>query len=509
MISRFCKCARIDLIRQYHNQVKPTRGSGSKISLVGKEQRSIQKRRQDNERLETTKVVKGPQRTFEPFPFKITEDNKIQTLKGNLTPLHDIPYDEQLSSKSHYCKRGLRLLTQQLYQAGTSIRQDVNRLPCKFKPIIPCTIKENYRTTDEFSIWKGLDGATETVGSLAFPISRHGDSVCLELEDVTTMKPDVTKLNKILNEFIQTKKLCPISYNLGHDGGWRRFIVKNNHLNELMLIGVLNPRTISIQQILDEKNNFRDFMISRSADMGLNLASLFFQACPHQRCPHEKAPFELLYGKPTLEFNVNGVKCMVSPESHIQENIQAYENLIDEVRIIMKENFECSDAEKPIIIDAMCKSGLLAINLADLAHKVIGVDNIGQSIDSAKSTAKINQISNCEFIYSSLEVILERLLEKYCKLDKDIIVIAHVGKKGLLPYVAEAIRGCERINKVIYITPMIEHENCQKDLMRLCQKQSGNSESNSPFIPIQATPIDMLPHCQGCNLVLALQRVEE
>lgn len=444
----------------------------------------------------------------EPFPFLVTEDNKLQTLRNIMTPLHDIPYEEQLSTKASYCKRGLRLLTQQLYRSGTAIRQDVNRLPCRFKPIVGCPVTEQYRSKDEFGIWRGIDGQTETVGFWVFPVSRHGDTVSLQPEGIITMRPDVIKLVELLNKFIQGEKKLPISYSLGHDGGWRRFTIRSNQKNELMLIGVVNPRTLKVQQIIDEKKLFRDFITKNAEEANLKLSSVFFQACPSNKCSHDYAPFELLDGKPFIEEEINNTKVLISPESYIQENTSALEMLHKEVRTTIEECFQYPDGMKPNIVDAMCGSGLLSINLADLATRVIGIDHVGQSIEVARRMAELNKITNCEFINTSFEIIIEQLFDKLAKTQEETLLVAHVAKKGLLPFVATAIRECESVRRIIYITPKIEHDNCQKDLMRLCQKESGKTGSLPPFIPVQATPVDMLPHCEGCNLIIALERVE-
>lgn len=504
------QCLRMRLVssRSYHDSRFQSKNKNNPIArVINKESKTVLNRRIDRDKELTATEQRGPLRTFEPFPFKITEDNRLETIKNIITPLHDIPYEQQLVSKNSNCKKGLRLLTQQLYNLGTSIRQDVNRLPCRVKPIVKSPLTENYRSSDEFSIWNGIDGKTPTVGYLAFPISRHGDSIALKPDGINIMKPITFELLSIVQQFIDTHRTLPICTALGTEGGWRRFSIKSNSSGESMLIGVASPRTIKVQQLVDEKEIFKQFMVEKTSQLGINLVSLYFQACPYNKCSHIQAPYELLHGVPYIKEIIGDLETMVFPESYVHPNTSALAVYHNEIINTIKECYEFGE-RKPLILDVNCRSGIMAINLACLASKVIGIDPCSGSIQDAINNCKLNQIRNCQFVCSSPEIILERLLEKHARDRDEIMVVANVTKKGLLPYVAEAIRNCELIKKVIYITPKLEHNNCQKDLIRLCKKQTGNTDATTPFMLIQATPVDLLPHCEGSDVIIALQRVE-
>lgn len=90
---------------------------------------------------------------FEPYPFQITEENKVEVLQRVVSPLHDIPYEEQLASKESYCRNALRSLGHQLYKSGTPIRLNVTKLPCHVNPIVKSPVIHGYLNKADFSIW--------------------------------------------------------------------------------------------------------------------------------------------------------------------------------------------------------------------------------------------------------------------------------------------------------------------------------------------------------------------
>lgn len=450
----------------------------------------------------------NPARQFEPFPFAVTEENKIDVVRRVVTPLHDIPYKEQLSSKESFCRNALRLFGQELYKSGTPVRLDVKRLPCHVNPIVSSPQTTRYRNKDELSIWRGHDGKTITAGYMVFSIGKHGDTVCIEPNGCDTITEQSIKMTDIIQEFLRENAKLPICFSLGTDGGWRRFIIRTNLDGELMLVGVLSPRGLRVQQVLDEKENFRDFMMSRCRDVGLKLVSLYYQPCPHNKCRHQDVPFELLDGKPRIEEKIGKHKYAISPDSFMHQSSKGAEILYDVIRNTIDECFSFNKMGiKPLIIDAHCGVGVLAINLADMAGYVIGIDSCSQAIDDALTNAKLNGITNAEFICSNLEIVLERILEKYSKNRGEILVVCDAPKTGLHRNVVEVLRGCKDVNKMLFVTPKIDGPRVLANLLGLCGK--GGVRSIPPFAPILATPVDIYPHVETFQTVIALERLPE
>lgn len=346
------------------------------------------------------------------------------------------------------------------------------------------------------------------MGHLAFPISKHGDSVCLEPTGCLLTTEETKRLADILQDFIRHQAKLSICMDLGKEGGWRRFMVRCNQKKELMLLGIANPRLLRVQQLIDEKENYRDFITRKCQDAGLNLRSLYFQPCPHTSCSPQSIPYDLLYGNKTLTENINQLEFLISPDSYFPSNTKASELFYSTIRKSITDCFEITpDSEnKPLIINANCRIGVLAAHLADMSSKIIGVDMSPHDIDNAKHNAEVNKIKNCEFINSNFEIVLERLLTKYSKRKGDTMVVCNPPPSGLHRDTIESIRCSNEISKMVYVTPKIDHPHVMDNLLTLCTKRAGKVAP--PFAPISATPVDMNPLTEKFETVILLERLD-
>lgn len=69
----------------------------------------------------------------------VTEENQFQAIAHAVTPLHAIPYPEQLKIKYKNCKNVLKLFATNLWNDKTRIRNLTRGLPCfveKTKPSV-------------------------------------------------------------------------------------------------------------------------------------------------------------------------------------------------------------------------------------------------------------------------------------------------------------------------------------------------------------------------------------
>lgn len=499
-----------NLIRLYHAS---NRSSSPAVRIANtKLKRSGDLRRHSESPARVSSA--DPNIRYEPYPFKVTEENQFECLRNKLTPLIDVPYEEQISSKESLCRNALRLLAQQLYKNSTPVRLDVKRLPCHVNKIVKAPLLNKYRNKDEFSIWRGVDGKTPTAGHMIFPVSKHGDTICVSptISDKSSVIRDETiQIVEIFNEFLKTHAKLSVSYSLGDQGGWRRIAVRLNVEGELMFIGIINPRTLRVREVLEERDNFKEFMVKRSQEEGLKLASLYYQPCPHNVCRNHDIPYELLHGSETIVETIGELKIQLSPDSYLHNSSSGATALYDTVRSTIRECFLIGDlnAEQappspPLILDANCGAGVLSLNLACLAERVIGIDANPQSIDDARKNAEFNGINNVEFFQNSLEILLERILEKHGRQNPNLIVVCDIPSSGLHPHVVHVLRNNREVKKLVLIMPRIGSPYAQDILMGLCSKNLGRSLP--PLAPIIATPVDTCPHIESFQTVIAFER---
>jgi len=108
----------------------------------------------------------------------------------------------------------------------------------------------------------------------------------------------------------------------------------------------------------------------------------------------------LLFGSPIIYEKIGKFKFQISPESFFQTNSLGVKTLYDTIK-------EFADVKiGDTVLDLYCGTGTIGIYLSTLAKKVIGVELVPEAIRDAKDNAKINHISNCEFICTDVS--------KYC-----------------------------------------------------------------------------------------------
>lgn len=437
----------------------------------------------------------------------MTEDNKTELINGVINPLHTTPYEEQLAAKEAYCRNALRKITQELYRAGTPMRVNVSRLPCHVGKIVRSQVLTQYRNKEEFSIWRGIDGKSPTVGYMMFPLGKHGDTVCVEPEGIEILKPEASIAAKILQEFIRNSSKYPVCYDLGHQAGWRRFAVRNNSDGDIMIVGYMSPIGLTVRNVLDERENFKNFIIKRSQEVGLKLKSLYFQPCPKSRCSHRDVPYELLYGESRLHENYGNLKIAVSPESYLPPNSVGAEVLYQTAKNAAITCFEYKEnSVRPLVINPACGAGLLSMNFAGLASHVVGVDFSEQSIADARYNAKMNAVENIEFICSEFEMVVEKLLQKHSGLKREMLIVAHTNKRGLNRHVIQSLKKCREVKKMVLILPSLETSQITQNLIDLCMKSSDKTRSQ--FMPLVAIPVDTSPHVESCETILVLERLQ-
>lgn len=464
--------------------------------------------RKDAEARPRKVTLADPNRKFEPFPFEVTEDNKTELLNGIINPLYTTPYKEQLAAKEAYCRNSLRRISQELYKSGTPVRVNVSRLPCHVSSIIGTDKQSKYRNKEEFSIWRGIDGQSPTVGYMMFPIGKHGDTICVEPTGIEILRPEAGYAAAIFQDFIRNQAKQPVCYQLGVEAGWRRFGVRINVRGEIMLIGYMSPTGLTVQQVIDERENFRDFVLQRSHDSKLNLKSLYFQPCPYSRCYHTAIPYELLYGEPRITETIAGFQISVSPESYIPPNSEGAAILYQTAKKAAIATFDYSEKSiKPLVINPACGPGLLTMSFADIASRVVGVDHSDQAVTDAQYNASKNSIDNIEFICSDFEIVFERILEKHSKRSREVLLVAHPTKRGLSRHIIDTIRRSRNIRKLVLILPSLESPSIVENLISLCEKSSD--KSGPQFMPILAIPVDISPHVESCETILILERLTQ
>lgn len=120
----------------------------------------------------------------------------------------------------------------------------------------------------------------------------------------------------------------------------------------------------------------------------------------------------VLYGKDYIMEDLMGLKFKISPFSFFQTNSKGAEELYSIVKDFM------GDAKSKVVFDLYCGTGTIGQIAASNAKKVIGIELIEEAVKSANENAKLNHLTNCEFIAGDVAKVI-----KDVKTKPDIIIL--------------------------------------------------------------------------------------
>jgi len=125
----------------------------------------------------------------------------------------------------------------------------------------------------------------------------------------------------------------------------------------------------------------------------------------------------VLYGKEYFYEELLGLKFRISTFSFFQTNSLGAEVLYDTVRDYVKWADEASgetegEQKGRIVFDLYSGTGTIAQLMAPVAKKVIGVEIVEEAVVAAGENAKLNGLTNCEFIAGDVLKVLDDVEEK-------------------------------------------------------------------------------------------------
>ena len=148
--------------------------------------------------------------------------------------------------------------------------------------------------------------------------------------------------------------------------------------------------------------------------------------------------YHLLYGKEVLIETLCGLKFEMSHKSFFQTNHEQTEKLYAKAM----EYLDASSED--IILDSYCGVGTMALIASKNVKKVYGIEIVEDAIKDAKKNAKLNNITNCEFICGKSE-------EEVFNIKDVTRVIVDPPRKGLDIKMIEALNKMN-VERLVYVS---------------------------------------------------------
>jgi len=335
--------------------------------------------------------------------------------------------------------------------------------------------------------------------------------------------PEVCALLDIVNEFAKDSPL-PSYDSSAHKGFWRQLTIRTSRrMRECMIIIVHAPVGGGIGDEGDavyaehfEKEKERLLKALSTAELTipdstepLKVTSIFFQEFGGMTHPSPDTPIQHQQGKEYLSEKLGDCTFRISPGAFFQVNTEGAEILYSIVVDKLRESV--GSPENTMLFDVCCGTGTIGLTCmkAGVVGKVVGVDISEPAIKDAKANAKENSFeeSTVRFVAGRAEKVLNNEISRTRARNPkmDFVAVVDPAREGLHPEVVRAIRSCEDIKRLVYVSCNPTGSLVQ-DATLLCQPTSKRY-TGLPFKISCASPVDMFPLTDHCEMVMTFDRM--
>lgn len=282
--------------------------------------------------------------------------------------------------------------------------------------IIKSPVTDCYRNKMEFSF--GDDGLN---GSLCLGMRKRDSFYEVSNADkCLIVDNDIRDILSCVLEFFKNTDET-FYHKMKKTGNLRNLIVRRANFTKEILINLVTK-----DYITSDLNNLVKKILSLNLSGKISGILNTINSSPSDAVYCDK--LNILYGNDYFFENLFGLKFKISAFSFFQTNSIGAEILYS---VIKDFSGDCSDK---VIFDLYCGTGTIAQIMSNGAKKVIGIELIDEAVKAAEENAKLNNISNCEFISGDVLKVIDEI-----NITPDIIIL-DPPREGIHP---------KAINKII------------------------------------------------------------
>jgi 23S rRNA (uracil1939-C5)-methyltransferase len=325
---------------------------------------------------------------------------------------------------------------------------------------------------------------------MEFTVFSRDSSVCLGLRQKNQYKKAVDikeckvffkglgEILPVLSEWAQENKIT--TYDLRRQSGEFRYV----SLRHSKTSGAV---MVTIVCCLDqgEFERKRQDYISLADRLKNNKEIKSVYVCLNEKLADNALTDELIliHGDRYIRERIGRIDYLIGPRTFFQSNTSCCERLYSVIR-------EEAGTGSRKTLDIYCGSGGIALQLADISKEVIAVDNSEQNIEAARENARLNNISDVEFLRRDAESFL---VDKE-NLKNSQTAIVDPPRSGLSKEFRHALID-SNIENVIYVScnPL----NLRQDLMAMEKSYSVE----------KIIPADMFPWTRHIEVVARLRHL--
>jgi len=233
--------------------------------------------------------------------------------------------------------------------------------------------------------------------------------------------------------WLKQNDLCNI-YDFGTKIGiLNSLTIRENTNNESMIIFYVNKQ--------DGMNNFLCNLANFPFE-NLKIKSVFVQYYITVK-GNLRNSFDKIYGNDYLEYNLLGNKILISPGSFYQTNNIVLEKMYNDIQQYLIKD------KQYIFLDLYCGVGIMSLLVGSMYKESLGVEINPNAIDMANLNKQTNNNKDLKFICSSVEDIIDRLVDK----NNEFVIFINPPRRGIYENVIDKLNEIKPyIKQIIYLS---------------------------------------------------------
>ncbi|CEP91528.1 tRNA (Uracil-5-)-methyltransferase [[Clostridium] sordellii] len=260
-------------------------------------------------------------------------------------------------------------------------------------------IKE-YRNKMEYTFGDEMKDGPLTLG-----LHKKGKHIdIITVDGCFLVDDDFIKVLTSTVEFFNEKKL-PYYRNMSHKGYLRNLVVRKGINTNEMMVNIVT----SSQEDFD-MTEYKEMLLN--LDLKCELVSILHTINDGLADAVNCDELRVLHGRDYIQEELLGLKFKISPFSFFQTNTKGAEELYKIAREFVGEH------NNKVIFDLYSGTGTIGQVMAEKAKKVYGIELIEEAVEAANKNAKLNGLTNCEFIAGDVAKTVNKLKAK-----PDIIIV--------------------------------------------------------------------------------------
>uniref|UniRef100_A0A914WXR7 tRNA (uracil(54)-C(5))-methyltransferase n=1 Tax=Plectus sambesii TaxID=2011161 RepID=A0A914WXR7_9BILA len=444
-------------------------------------------------RIGAAPLVRKPARTTVHTQSKGETENK--NARDTVTPLWNMPYEEQLKMKHNDAETLTSSLLKQFKQAGVSSANSYS-VRDLLHPVRPSPKNVAYRNKCEFTVGRDSNGDV-CVGFVGGRFN-HGKHTVQPIVDCTNISNAMKRVVAAFQDFVIESKLAPFD-EFNRVGFWKMLTVREFSF-DLMIIATATKSemdTPTVRKALAD----RFLSLSTLTQDEFRVTSVYWQTLEHASDP---VVYDHLGGAPYVYETMLDCRFRVSPAAFFQTNSSAAEVLYRTIGEVAQLD------DQSLLLDICCGTGTIGICLAKSQKTLgcVGVEIIKEAVEDARINAQANKLDNvCRFICGRAEEafnVLKYSLPAGVDLDKTKLVgVLDPPRAGLHAKLVNSLRKMTTLKRIVYVS--CEPRLAMKNFIDLARPESNRFDGD-PFVLKSITPVDMFPQTTHCEWVLLFER---